>query len=157
MSWGKRFRCLGLMAAWPLVCLLSGCDASHARFAPTSDEAKSSLEAALTAWRDGKPYGSAVESKPPVQVTDSAWQAGLQLESFAIGEEKDEGDATKQFTVTLKMKKPPGDESVPYYVHGRDPVWVYREEDYKRMINMDNNPVPASSSKSAKRRSGRER
>ncbi len=42
------------------------------------------------------------------------------------------------------MKKPPGDQSVRYFVHGRDPVWVYREEDYKRMINMDNNPVPAS-------------
>ena len=40
------------------------------------------------------------------------------------------------------MKKPPGDQSVRYVVHGRDPVWVFREEDYKRMINMDNNPVP---------------
>jgi hypothetical protein len=144
------------MAALPLVSLLTGCGASHARFAPTSDEARSSLEAALTAWRDGKPYGS-VESKPPVQVTDSAWQAGQQVESFVIGEEKDDGDATKQFTVALKMKKPPGDQSVLYFVHGRDPVWIYREEDYKRMINMDNNPVPASSSKSANRRSVRGR
>jgi hypothetical protein len=156
MNWGKRFRCMGLMAALPLVSLLTGCGASHARFAPTSDEARSSLEAALTAWRDGKPHGS-VESKPPVQVTDSAWRAGQQIESFAIGEEKDEGDATKQFTVTLKMKKPPADQSVLYFVHGRDPVWIYREEDYKRMINMDNNPVPASRSKSTQRRSGRER
>ena len=86
-----------------------------------------------------------IEATPPVQVADSAWQAGHQVESFEIGDEQDDGDGTKQFVVTLKMKKPPGDQSVRYFVHGRDPVWVYREEDYKRMINMDNNPVPASS------------
>ena len=125
-------------------------------YKPTSGEARSSLEAALTAWRDGKPYGS-VEATPPVQVADSAWQAGQQVESFEIGDEEDDGDGTKQFAVTLKMKKPPGDQSVRYFVHGRDPVWVYREEDYKRMINMDNNPVPTSSAKSGSRRSGRAR
>ncbi len=152
----KRYRRLGLVAALPLVGLLAGCGASHARYTPTSGEARSSLEAALTAWRDGKPYGP-VEATPPVQVADSAWQAGQQLESFQIGDEEDGGDGTKQFAVTLKMKKPPGDQAVRYFVHGRDPVWVYREEDYKRMVNMDNNPVPASSSKSGSRRSGRPR
>ena len=30
---------------------------------------------------------------------------------------------------------------------GRDPVWVYREEDYTRMLNMDNNPRPARPSR----------
>ena len=110
----------------------------------------------MTAWRDGKPFGP-IDAKPPVQVADSAWQAGQQVESFEIGEEKDEGDGTKQFVVTMKMKKPPGDQTVRYYVHGRDPVWVYREEDYKRMINMDNNPEPVSRSKSALRRSARNR
>ncbi len=82
-------------------------------------------------------------------------KAGQQVESFEIGDEEDEGDGTKQFAVTLKMKKPPGDQSVRYFVHGRDPVWVYREEDYKRMLNMDNNPVTTSRSKSDPRRSGR--
>jgi hypothetical protein len=156
MNWLQRFRCLLLIAVLPLVSLLAGCGASHARFTPTSGEARTSLEAALTAWRDGKPFGP-VEATPPVQVADSAWQAGQQVESFEIGEEKDEGDGTKQFAVSIKMKKPPGDQSVRYFVHGRDPVWVYREEDYKRMINMDNNPEPASRSKSAVRRPGRNR
>ncbi len=85
-----------------------------------------------------------IAATPPIQVGDSAWQAGQQVESFEIGEEEDDGDGTKQFAVKLKMKKPPGDQSVRYFVHGRDPVWVYREEDYKRMINMDNNPVTNS-------------
>jgi hypothetical protein len=150
MNWVQRYHRLALMAASLLVSLLTGCGASSARFKPTSDEARSSLEAALTAWRDGKPYGSVVAT-PPIQVGDSAWQAGDQVESFEIGEELDD-DGTKQFVVAFKMKKPPGDQSVRYYVHGRDPVWIYREEDYKRMLNMDNNPVTTSKSKT--RRSG---
>ena len=156
MNWLQRYRCLGLMAALPLVSLLAGCGASHARFTPTSSEARSSLEAALTAWRDGKPCG-AIPSTPPVQVSDLAWQGGQQVESFEIGDEQDDGDGTKQFVVAFKMKKPPGNQSVRYYVHGRDPVWVYREEDYKRMINMDNNPVTKSSPQAGSRRSGSRR
>ena len=150
MNWVQRYHRLALMAASLLVSLLTGCGASSARFKPTTDEARSSLEAALTAWRDGKPYGSVVAT-PPIQVGDSAWQAGDQVESFEIGEELDD-DGTKQFVVAFKMKKPPGNQSVRYYVHGRDPVWIYREEDYKRMLNMDNNPVTTSKSKT--RRSG---
>jgi hypothetical protein len=153
MNWVQRYHRLALMAASLLVSLLTGCGASSARFKPTSDEARSSLETALTAWRDGKPYGSVVAT-PPIQVGDSAWQAGDQVESFEIGEELDDGDGTKQFVVAIKMKKPPGNQSVRYYVHGRDPVWIYREEDYKRMLNMDNNPVTTSPSKSKNRRSG---
>jgi hypothetical protein len=156
MHWIKRYRYLCLVAALPLVSLLAGCGASQARYTPTTDEARSSLEAALTAWRDGKPLGP-IASTPPVQVADSAWQAGEQLESFEIGEEQDDGDGTKQFVVAVKMKKPPGDKSVRYFVHGRGPVWVYREEDYKRMVNMDNNPVPASSAKAVSRQTGRQR
>jgi hypothetical protein len=152
----KRLNRLVLMAAVPFACLLAGCDSTHARYTPTSGEARGSLETALTAWRDGKPYGS-ISATPPIQVADSAWQAGQAVESFEIGAEEDGDEGTKQFTVKMKMKKPPGEQAVRYMVHGRDPVWVYREEDYKRMLDMDNNPLPASSSKSGARRSGRQR
>jgi hypothetical protein len=154
MHFLKRYRSIGLIAALPLVGLFSGCGSSLARYTPTTDEAKSSLEAALTAWRDGKPIGP-IAANPPVQVADSAWQAGQQVGSFEIGDEQDDGDGTKQFVVKVKMKKPPGEQSVRYFVHGRDPVWVYREEDYKRMINMDNNPVQSSPARSNSRRPGR--
>ncbi len=156
MRWVKRYRCLEIAAVLPLLSVLSGCGASLARYTPTTGEARTSLEAALTAWRDGKPYGR-VDATPPVQIADTAWQGGAVLESFEIGEEKDEGDGTKQFASTLKMKKPAGEVSVRYFVHGRDPVWVYREEDYKRMINMDNNPDPASTSKAGSGRTRRPR
>jgi hypothetical protein len=156
MYFDKRHRRLVLLALSPVLGLLTGCGASHARFTPTSGEARSALEAALTAWRDGKPYGP-VAGSPPVQVGDSAWQGGQQLEAFQIGDEEDAGDGTKQFAVALKMKKTGSDQSVRYIVHGRDPVWVYREEDYKRMLNMDNNPVQRSGSAGGARPTGRRR
>jgi hypothetical protein len=110
----------------------------------------------LSAWRDGKPYGP-VAATPPVQVADTAWQRGDKLESFEIGAEEDGGDSTKQFAVKLKMKAPARESTDRYVVHGRDPIWVYREEDYKRMLNMDNNPVTTSPSKAGSQRLGRRR
>jgi hypothetical protein len=139
----KRYRWLAFVAVLPLAVAQSGCGASHARYSPT-------------AWKDGKPYGP-IAATPSVQIADSSWQAGEQLESFQIGEEVDGDEGTKEFTVSLKTKKPVGEQSVRYFVHGRDPVWVYREEDYKRMANMDNNPVPASRAKAGSNRKSRGR
>ena len=151
-----RFRCGWLVVAAPLLGLLAGCGDGNARYKPTADEARTSLEAALTAWRDGKPYGP-IEGTPPVHMVDSAWQGGQQIESFQIGDEEDAGDATKQFAVKLKTKKSSTDQDVRFIVHGRDPVWVYREDDYKRMLNMENNPETTPKSKSGNQRSGKRR
>ncbi len=82
---------------------------------------------------------------------------GEQLESFQIGEEEAGDDGTKQFAVKLTMKKSKTSEDVRYIVHGRDPVWVFREEDYKRTLNMENNPEPAPKSKPSSTRSSRAR
>jgi hypothetical protein len=138
-----RSHLIGLIAAALGLFLLAGCDASgRARFTPTQDEARASLEAALTAWRDGRPCGP-IEASPPVQVADSLWQSGQQIESFQIGDEEDPGDGTKQFPVKLTMKKTKKVQEVRYVVHGRDPVWVFGEADYKQMIDMSNGPEPA--------------
>jgi hypothetical protein len=144
MNHKMRLRLMGLaFAAVPGLLALAGCDnTGHARFTPTKDEARSSLEAALTAWRDGKPYGP-IEATPPVNVADSAWQGGAQIEAFEIGEEEDPGDGTKQFPVKLTMKKAKTAQDIRYIVNGRDPVWVFSEPDYKRMIDMGNGPETA--------------
>ena len=54
MKTAMRLRREGLVVLVPLLGLTAGCGASQARFTPTSGEARSSLETALTAWRDGK-------------------------------------------------------------------------------------------------------
>jgi hypothetical protein len=151
-----RLRDGWLPVAAALLGLIAGCSDGHAKFKPTADEARTSLETALTAWQDGKPYGP-IEAKPPVQVVDSQWQAGQQIESFQIGDEEDPGDGTKQFVVKLKIKgKSSTEQDARFIVHGRDPVYVFGEEDYKRMANMDNNPV-IPKSKTKNQRSGDKR
>ena len=110
----------------------------------------------MTAWRDGKPLGP-IEATPPVRVADSAWEKGQELDSFRIGSEEISGEGTKEFAVTLKMKKSPTEQDVRYVVLGRDPVWVFRYDDYKRTLNMENDPVTTPHSKPGSRRSGRPR
>jgi hypothetical protein len=153
MDTARNLRFVSLAAALPLLGLLAGCGDGLARYSPTPDEARSSLEAALTAWRDGKPFGE-VEAKPPVRPVDSVWQSGQQLQSFEIGAQEDGEFGTKQFVVKLAMKNNKESREVRYIVHGRDPVWVYREEDYKRTQNMENNPVTPSRSKRVIKRTG---
>jgi hypothetical protein len=144
-----RFRLMWLVAAAPGLLLLAGCgDAGHAKFTPTKDEARSSLEAALTAWRDGRPFGP-LETTPPVRIADSLWQGGQQIESFQIGDEQSNDDGTKHFPVKLTIKKTKAVQEVEYVVHGRDPVWVFSGTDYQRMIDMDNGPQPTRNRSSA--------
>jgi len=149
------WRGVGLVIASLSVGLLPGCGSGHARYTPTTTEARSSLEAALTAWREGKPITS-IDVTPPVHVIDSAWQGGQQIESFTIGDEQDVGDGTKQFAVKLVTKPKGSALEVKFVVHGRDPVYVFREEDYLRTLNMDNNPQ-SPPPKSGARQSGRQR
>ncbi len=143
---------IGIVPACVLLSCLAGCGQGNARFTPSTDVARTSLEAALTAWRDGKPCGP-VEGKPPVHAVDSVWQAGARMESFQIGEEEDLGDGTKQFVVKLTMKeaKASRESDVRYVVHGLEPVYVFREDDYKRALNMDNNPEPPRTRKASGR------
>jgi hypothetical protein len=129
---------------------LAGCGTGNARFVTESEVARASLEAALTSWRDGKPFG-AIESTPPVRVADSDWQAGQQIESFQIGDEEDQDDGTRRFPVKLKLKKE-GAKDVRYVVQGRDPVWVFSETDYQRMIDMDNGKETTKAKKGMGRR-----
>ncbi|MGO9468523.1 MAG: hypothetical protein ACLQIB_17290 [Isosphaeraceae bacterium] len=149
------WRGVGSVIAGVVLGVLPGCGSDHARYTPTSTEARASLETALTAWREGKPVTS-IDVKPPVHVFDSAAQGGQQIESFTIGDEQDKGDGTKQFAVKL-VTKPKGSElDVKFVVHGRDPVYVFREEDYLRSLNMDNNPQ-SPPPKPGARQSGRQR
>ena len=155
MNRTMRSRRMWLAAAAPGLLLLAGCDsAGHARFTPTQDEARSSLAAALTAWRDGQPFGP-IEAATQVRVADSRWQGGQTIEAFQIGDELANEDGTKRFPVKLTMKPKKAVQDVRYIVYGRDPVWVFSEVDYQRMIDMGNGPEPARNRASGGRSSRR--
>jgi hypothetical protein len=150
-----RMPAASMAAAAMLVVFVAGCEGTGtARFTPDAEVARSSLQTALTAWRDGKPCGP-IEAKPPITVADSLWQNGQQIQSFEIGDEQADADGTKQYPVKLTLKKSGKVEEVRYMVHGRDPVWIYSETDYKRMVDMGNGTEPAKPRGASTRRPGR--
>lgn len=106
----------------------------------SADVARKSLEAALTAWRDGKKPGNMEGTSPSVQATDFEWTSGRKLEAFEIIREEP-STADKRFTVKLNQGKAAPAVEATYVVIGLDPVLVLRAEDYERMLNMENNPA----------------
>lgn len=122
----------------PLV-VLAGCGGVD--HTPPAALARASLEKSLTAWKGGARPGPIEGSEPPIQVVDSAWQAGHKLGSFEVLREEG-GQGDRRFDVRLTQGSPATTREVRYVVLGQGPVWVYREEDYQRMLNMDDNPVP---------------
>jgi hypothetical protein len=136
-------RLIGMWLTAVVVPLITGgCGSGAGQFTPTQDEARTALEKALAAWSAGRACGS-IEGTPPVQVVDSDWLAGGRIDSFEIGEEKDLGDGTRLFMVKLTRKSQKNASSVQevrYVLHGHSPVYVFREEDYQRTLNMENNP-----------------
>lgn len=122
--------------------ILAGCGGAGPQARPAADVARTSLEKALSSWKDGGRPGEVPGSDPPVQVVDSAWQSGRKLGSFEILR-AEAADQDQRFTVRLNLLDPAADQETLYVVLGQGPVWVYREEDYRRMINMEDNPTPA--------------
>jgi hypothetical protein len=123
---------------WISMCLaIAGCSAGkNEAYVPNENVAKEALEAALSAWQGGKPMGRiATQAEVAVQPQDSDWQKGKKLVGFNIKNEITTSEGPKQFAVQLSLKgaKP---IDVIYYVVGRDPLWVFRDADYKRSSGM---------------------
>jgi len=122
------------------VVLLAACAGCSGRnfdkYVPTEDRARQALEAALSAWRDGKKPGRVADAPMPVQAVDSHWLAGQKISQYEIlNEEPNEGP--RVFAVRLTLQKPAGKQvAVRYFVVGKEPLWVYREDDYKAPAGM---------------------
>jgi hypothetical protein len=125
--------CLMFMSLLTIGCSNSGTEES---FAPQTDAARTALTAALTAWQQGKAEPGVIENtKPVVQCVEPEWDAGSKLSKFEIV--KDSGtDAPRQFTVKITLDGQATPQEVVYVVVGKDPLWVMREEDYRRDSQM---------------------
>lgn len=91
--------------------------------------------------------------EPAVQVNDTPWSQGDSLGSYEIVGQDTTG-AEKRFTVRLSLKKPDRVEEVQYYVIGQGPVMVFRDQDYRRNVNMEDGPkvIKPGAKKTLKRR-----
>jgi len=117
-------------------CLAAGCKdggGDETKFIPAESNAREALEAALKKWQDGEPQPATFPfGKVKVQVVDQTWSGGLKLQGFEILGEDPETKGPRVFNV--KLKTPKGEQTTKYYVVGIDPLWVYGEPDYRKMI-----------------------
>ena len=123
------------LALVPIV--LAACTSRQAGdFIPKEAKSREALTTALTAWKKGEKWEKIPAGESIIEVLDNKWRAGQQLADFQILEADPAGEGPQWFTVKLVMKKPAGELKVRYVVVGIDPLWVYREEDYKKSSGM---------------------
>jgi hypothetical protein len=101
-------------------------------YIPSVKTSREALETALSAWVNGQSVGPINTVSPPIQVVDTAWWKGQRLASYEVLGEETTKEGLPCFSVLLHKSKPSGDETVRYVITGKSPVWVYREEDYKK-------------------------
>jgi hypothetical protein len=114
--------------------LLAGCSPGGKveDFTPPADNARKALEAALNHWQAGNKPGTVPGTSPTVEVLDSKWKAGQKITAYEVLGEEPAGPGPRTFKVRLTVANGPPLE-VRYVVVGIDPLWVYRDEDYKKV------------------------
>jgi len=113
-----------------------GRSSDPAQFIPAQATARTALTAALNAWKQGKPTGAVPGTSPSVQVVDETRPHGQKLVGFEILGEIP-GDGPRTFTVSLETDNPVGRRTARYVVVGRDPLWVFRQEDFDKMAHWE--------------------
>ena len=132
----RAYCLLSSVAAAVLALLLAcsaGCaDRSYSRYVPPEGSSRKALEAALTAWQKGEAPGQVDSGPPVVQAVDSKWQAGQKLAGYEIVKDEPGENGTTFYSVRLTLKSPAKQVMARYVVVGRDPLYVYREEDFSQ-------------------------
>jgi len=133
----RNVQWFGIVGVALLLACFVGCGGprSHTDFMPAEDRARQALDAALAAWQKGERVGKIDDGPPVIQIVDSKWKAGQKLQSYQIIEALP-GNGPKHFVVRLTLKQPRSELEARYVVLGKDPLWVYREEDYKKLSGM---------------------
>ncbi len=112
-----------------LLCAAGCSTRSTNDFVPAKGNARKALEQALTAWQNGQ-SNQVANVSPKVNAVDSRWKTGAKLAKYEVlSEEASPGGPS--FSVKLTLQQPPGEKTVRYIVIGKDPLWVYSEEEYK--------------------------
>jgi hypothetical protein len=108
-----------------------GCGESDRKYIPSQSIARGALEAALSAWKSGEAHGTVKSYQVPVETFDARWQAGKKLKEFEILREEP-SDGPKTFVVRMTSSEDKEPQEVTYLVVGKDPLLVFRKEDYNK-------------------------
>lgn len=135
---GLRRRGAGIMLV--LIVGLAGCRGSGAggpeRYIPTPEQARSALVAVLRSWREGRPAGTIRIDGATVEVSDSYRSPDRPLKSFEVLGPVGSANA-RGFAVKLGLANPIEEQVVRYLVVGKNPLWVFRLEDYERISHWE--------------------
>lgn len=137
---------------WCLLGLIAACAAgcsSHPespRYLPGWPESRAALVAALTDWRENPPPYAPSRELRGIVFADKQRKPDDRLRSFAVLGETEVENA-RQFTVRLEIQGDEAPRLVRYNVLGREPIWVFRLEDYEMISHWEHpmNDDPADS------------
>lgn len=93
---------------------LAGCDSSTVPVTPTAteDTARTTLDKALNAWREGGSVSAMKEANPSIVVADPKWEKGQKLSKYEVLGAGEPSGAERVFQVTLWLVDDAGKESV---------------------------------------------
>lgn len=126
-----------------VLALASGCGSPTRAYTPNAASARDALNSALAAWQQGGKADQLATASPQVHVVDHQWAAGQVLEGYEILAEKPGAAETeKRYEVVLRLKKPVGEKHVEYILVGREPMWIFRDDDYAKNLSMGEEAKP---------------
>ena len=102
---------------------------------PERPLARAAVEKSLGRWRDSL-ENPTTGSKPDPVFVDQQRRPGQRLREFALLGEF-ELESCRCFKVRLELTDPEESKLVIYNVFGRDPMWVYRAEDFDRIMHWE--------------------
>ena len=136
---------VGLAAA--VVCCGCSRPPDPKRFIPAPEQARAALEAVLLDWQRGLPCGMIDRQSVKVFPIDNQRKKDQELSGFEVLGEVPRPDV-RCFAVRLIYQHPSGTASVRYVVHGIEPLYVYRQEDFDLLNHWDHlmpaEPDPAA-------------
>jgi hypothetical protein len=137
----RRLTTRACCATLVLSATITGCERGDGEpptpaFVPSWAEARQALESGLSAWRDApSPVPASFDIKG-VQFVDNASTLGRRLLSFQVLGQT-EVKFARRFTVRLNIEGEESPELVKYHIVGRDPVWVFRLDDFEKFAHWE--------------------
>lgn len=123
---------LALISAFVIGCAKKG---NVKDYIPPQESAQKALTTALEAWKSGKAPDQIGATAPAINAQDLQWSAGKKLTAFEIVGPSTGADQNQRFTVKLTLDGGAPQETT-YIVVGKDPIWVFSDESYKKTSGM---------------------
>ena len=109
--------------------------------APDVGPARAAIVASLDAWKSGRREGGTIGVSPAIGIVDSQRSERLLLDYEVVGP-LTVVDNARPFAVRLVLDAPRESVTTRYLVLGQDPLWVFRQDDFDRMLHWEHKMTP---------------